>query len=482
MPVPASRAEAEANTVVVKGHSVSRADVLRTIAEVDRLGKSAFLALHGYRPSVRYHLRHNGRSYPSKAVLGVAAGLTASQFFGGASHTVASLGRLGFHVRNSETGSLVRALGMNALRKAAIEVGFDNPAPNWPRLPVTPSGYFLSGSNRPAEIRSLGTIGLDIGVCVECLSENGIKELEALAGSDVLVFADSGAFSEVAFSPETGRLEVTNPITEQEWSRRLSTMARLARSLGPQLFAVAPDLVGSQEGTLERLGRYSAEVRSLHSAGARVLVAMQKGELEQSDFADAVDRALGFDSWIPALPCKKAATSPEEVARFLASRNPEHVHLLGLGIRNRAVSRYLEPFQGLNCSVSMDSCWIAANVGRGQKPRRLTLARDCAREALRLAGQNVDPSMVTELALLLCLGEPVPSAEVAEVAALRERLYDFDTPQFGRLQVSASSKEEAREVARRYRGYSDLRLVPFYRFCDRCESKPCCCPPREERP
>lgn len=77
----------------------TRESVLAAVAQCDELGEAAFLARHGYRPSLVYRLVVDGTSYPSKAILGVAAGLTARQFSGGAAHTVRTLARLGFSVR-----------------------------------------------------------------------------------------------------------------------------------------------------------------------------------------------------------------------------------------------------------------------------------------------------------------------------------------------------------------------------------------------
>ena len=79
-------------------HPATRESVLRAVAECDELGEREFLARHGYRPSLRYKLVVAGREYPSKAILGVARGLTARQFSGGAAHTVRTLVHLGFEV------------------------------------------------------------------------------------------------------------------------------------------------------------------------------------------------------------------------------------------------------------------------------------------------------------------------------------------------------------------------------------------------
>ncbi len=139
---------------------------------------------------------------------------------------------------------------------------------------------------------------------------------------------------------------------------------------------------------------------------------MQKGELSHAEFAAKVDQVLGFDSWVPAMPCKKAATTAEEVAAFVEARRPAHVHLLGLGLRNRDAADYVAPFAGTSTSVSLDSCWITANVGRNKrkdgtvKTRRYTLARDIAHQVLTQAG-TLTNRLKVEAAVYACLAGPI---------------------------------------------------------------------------
>jgi hypothetical protein len=51
---------------------VSRDDVMRAIQEYDRLGPDQFFAQHGFAPTTTYELICNDRSYPPKALLGIA--------------------------------------------------------------------------------------------------------------------------------------------------------------------------------------------------------------------------------------------------------------------------------------------------------------------------------------------------------------------------------------------------------------------------
>jgi len=63
------------------------------------------------------------------------------------------------------------------------------------------------------------------------------------------------------------------------------------------------------------------------------------------------------------------------------------------------VQNYLAPFRE-GGTVSLDSCWITANVGRAGKGRRLTRARDTATRVLQRTAATV---ATVELAVYCCL-------------------------------------------------------------------------------
>jgi hypothetical protein len=388
--------------------NVTRDEVLEAIAECDELGMQAFLEKHGYRPSLRFQLRHLGRSYPSKAILGVAAGLKSSEFFGGAEHVVKHATRLGFQVREGKR--VVTALGLLELaRQANGEAAETFAMPN--DLPTEPTSFFASGTNRTGEIKGMAAVGQDIGVAApEIIGRAPAEaELHALAGTDVNVFVDSGAFSEVEFSAEG--VTVVKPITDADWVKILGLYERLADSLHEQVFVVAPDMVGNQDVTLARLATYRDRLAAIVARGARLLVPVQKGALSQAAFAAQVDSVLAGIAWLPALPCKKAATSAAELGAFLAARpETKHVHLLGLGVTNREAPTYLAHVARAGCTVSMDANWIAANVGNAgngrTKARRYTLAQHIAKRVLG-AAQGLVAALRTawrELALILSFG------------------------------------------------------------------------------
>jgi hypothetical protein len=90
---------------MVTWDDVGRDEVLRAIAEYDRLGPDAFFAAHGFAPATTYELRWEDRSYPPKAVLGTAyefatgMRLASGDFEGGKSGAVKVLGNLGFTIQ-----------------------------------------------------------------------------------------------------------------------------------------------------------------------------------------------------------------------------------------------------------------------------------------------------------------------------------------------------------------------------------------------
>ena len=84
---------------------VTRDEVLRAIAEYDRLGPEGFFAAHGFGPTTTYDLLWDEGRYPPKAILGTAYELATGErlasgdFEGGKTGAVTVLGRLGFTVQ-----------------------------------------------------------------------------------------------------------------------------------------------------------------------------------------------------------------------------------------------------------------------------------------------------------------------------------------------------------------------------------------------
>lgn len=90
--------------------SVGRPEVEKAAGEYDRLGPQAFFARHGFAPTTTYEMILEDRSYPPKAILGVAyelatgRRLASTDFEGGKSGAVKVLTALGFTVQRIHRG------------------------------------------------------------------------------------------------------------------------------------------------------------------------------------------------------------------------------------------------------------------------------------------------------------------------------------------------------------------------------------------
>jgi hypothetical protein len=79
--------------------------VVRAIQEYDSLGPPEFFSKHGFAPTTTYELVWEQRTYPPKAILGIAyefatgRRLASGDFEGGKSGAVRVLDKLGFTVR-----------------------------------------------------------------------------------------------------------------------------------------------------------------------------------------------------------------------------------------------------------------------------------------------------------------------------------------------------------------------------------------------
>lgn len=290
-------------------------------------------------------------------------------------------------------------MGFSAEWMEALEVVAADRAANFDPLaewPLVPEGnYFVSGSNHPGEIAGLALSGVNVGVAANHVSPKAEAELALLGGGPTKVFVDSGAFGEVVF-PEDGPPVVKKAITPKEWAKRLGLYRRLAAALRGQLYCVAPDKVGFQEETFERLAAYKAEILELKALGANVIVPLQKGALSLAAARERAVEILGTDDFVWGIPMKKDATSMEDLAGFadalFLTAKPTRIHLLGLGV---TTNRYLDALNAVLLrspwtTVFSDSVRITALVGRGGKRangksrgnvRPLTAATDAVKAA-----------------------------------------------------------------------------------------------------
>lgn len=247
---------------------------------------------------------------------------------------------------------------------------------------------FASGVNEAREIRGFSLARIPVGFSAGHVREEAKEEL---LRSDLPLFADSGAFSEVAVTPDG--LRVVYPISHQQWIDRLSLYQCLAERHGNKLSLVVPDRVGDQDYTLGLLMQYGAQLRRLAATGARLLVPLQRGALTRKAFYVQACELVGV-SLNPALPMKKAGMTHAQVLEFVAEVRPAHVHLLGLGYqraRTKQLVRRLLARSG-EITVSLDSNRLRAVVG---KTRPLTTAEGAMHktEASRMFAEVDHPTL-----------------------------------------------------------------------------------------
>jgi hypothetical protein len=249
---------------------------------------------------------------------------------------------------------------------------------------ASPLIAIASGSNHAGEIRGFVDAGMHVGVSVNRVNAQAARALCALAGTSTRVFIDSGAFSEVAFTQQGPA--IVQPIDDTSWRKRLALALDIARSLGKQALVVAPDRVGCQDTTLQRLSTYRDQVNAIAATGAEVLIPLQRGPLPLEHFLAEAQRRLGCPV-IPALPMKKAATSLHDLRAFLRAVAPRRLHLLGIGPTSPRMAAVwcMIRVESPSTITSCDSVRITAAVGRGTthaEIRPLTKATDDAKDVI----------------------------------------------------------------------------------------------------
>jgi hypothetical protein len=148
--------------------AVTRQHVLQAIAEYDDRGREAFIGVYGFPPSAAETLVHEGRTYDSRAVLGVAhryatGRLAPSEEVGGDDVTAELLRRNGFEV----TGGAVPTAHVKPARATASAA--TRPAARTTTKAATRTTRRPSLDDRPAAICPTCFTQLPAtGVCDTC--------------------------------------------------------------------------------------------------------------------------------------------------------------------------------------------------------------------------------------------------------------------------------------------------------------------------
>lgn len=224
--------------------------------------------------------------------------------------------------------------------------------------------FYCSGIMHLGEAKALRDLSIPVGIS---LAEYRPKLREfLLEGHSLDLFVDSGAFSEIEFKRD--KRVIKNPITDELWQQKFSAYRELANIYGKSCVVVAPDAVGDQEESLNRLQTYKTQVRELLDI-CEVIVPIQKGDISLSVMYQKSLEIIMDDRIVAGIPMKKSAVGVIDYARFLSESEPPRVHLLGLskaGLKWGQVDLTHKLLKGRAPKVTHDACRIRPLVGRGR--------------------------------------------------------------------------------------------------------------------
>ena len=194
--------------------------------------------------------------------------------------------------------------------------------------------FFVSGVRSKNEIS--GFIYHNQSICTTALSMSKptlkyLLEVGRDRQYNANLFLDSGAFKEV-----NADLTVKKAMTDDDWKKIFSIYQQLAEVWGDRLMVMAPDRVGDQKVTMERLERYKDQIQSLAKTGCKIMGAIQKNPtIENSLFLfheklDQFFRSIGIVDWVRGLPLNKSPVRVEDVVYMIENTKPfKYLHLLG---------------------------------------------------------------------------------------------------------------------------------------------------------
>lgn len=188
-------------------------------------------------------------------------------------------------------------------------------------------------------------------------------------GGDLLV--DSGAFI------------YRNRPGEMPWERILTIYKRIAEAATGKVTFILPDVVGSQENTLQALRGWGNQVVEAIGPQHDALLPVQRGAQSPAAFIKEAALCLNRPLDGLAIPSNAAAFPAEELSGLadIPANIPRRVHFLGISRNSRALQDRLFRLQEFwpDAEVSCDACEHRAQVGQG-KP--ITVARGRALDSM----------------------------------------------------------------------------------------------------
>lgn len=256
------------------------------------------------------------------------------------------------------------------------------PAVAYPRELAQEDEHFGSAINDKGEVRGMMLSGRHLGITATVMRPGMIEELETGRYGLTRLFVDSGAFSELHVvdrgKDQPPLLTWPKAISDSDWQKRFALYRWAAECYRSRAYLVAPDRVGCQATTIERLQRYALEVGSWAAMGANVIVCVQKGAMPAGKFYRRELDVLGLrdECVIAGVPMEKARWSIDELRAFCETLPwyGARIHLLGLGPKSKRdagqkLNRYWRAIEAIkavrpNCLVTSDSALVPSISGR----------------------------------------------------------------------------------------------------------------------
>lgn len=145
------------------------------------------------------------------------------------------------------------------------------------------------------------------------------------------VFMDSGAFGEV-----NADLSIKKEMTDKDWQKIFDRYEALAKVFGDRLTVMAPDRVGDQEVTMQRLEKYKNRIKKVASYGCKIMGAIQKNPTVPNSlylFHERMNnffQSIGIKHWVRGLPLNKSPVKISDVEYMIQNAEPfRYIHLLG---------------------------------------------------------------------------------------------------------------------------------------------------------
>lgn len=221
---------------------------------------------------------------------------------------------------------------------------------------------FHSGMSSKSDLRAAVDEGIPVGVVATLLDLSKTflvipRHLDA-GGS---AFIDSGAFS--AFQKNE----------QVDWDKVFSVyegvISWTSRPAG--LSIVAPDVIGNQLQTLDLWQEHAERVNSWISAGARVIVPLQRGDLSAGSMLAHSKRIFGTDRFCAGIPSNLEAMTAEDAGTL----HHHDFHVLGRVIMTRDLALKVQALLRNNPDAyfTSDANWLRARI------RQISKAADALR-------------------------------------------------------------------------------------------------------